>query len=310
LGRQAELFAAVNPSASAILSAFTKSIRLRRAEDATLWFVALWRSGKSNQDRAQRRLLISAGEDCLSIPVMQGISAWYNGSSRFDLHSAIRHVLEISQTPNWYATEAGRRYILHWREAELKGNPYLEKRPDCLLWSIETAVRQRSLLRALHAFNAYYHNETSNRWKLARLLTRLALQFDNLAALAVAEVFEDNVRHIWNDANYSGQALYTLILGHIGEASDPFVSNEAVIQSIVRAEFLLSRGPTVPSWALDGIHCSGSDPRFAGTLKQMCAMCRAYEYYGRLDPADEFLPEFYEKEEGSNHNRENDESNR
>lgn len=275
-----------------------------------MWFVALWRSGKSNQHRAQRRLLISAAEDCLSIPVMQDISAWYNGSSRFDLHSAIRHVLSISQTPNWYATEAGRRCILHWREAELRENPYLQKPPDCLLWSIETAVRQKSVLRAIHAFNAYYHNQTSNRWKLAQLLTRLSLQSDNLVALALAEVFEDNVRHIWNDANFSGQTLYALILGHIGEALDPLVSDEAVIQSIVQAEVLLSRDLTVPDWALDGIHCSGSDSRYAGTVKQMYAMCRAYQHYGRLDPADEFLPEFYEMEEGSIHNREKDESNR
>ena len=40
----------------------------------------------------------------------------------------------------------------------------------------------------------------------------------------------------------------------------------------------------VPSWALDGIHTSGNDPRFAGSWEGCLNMCAMYERDGRLDP--------------------------
>lgn len=42
----------------------------------------------------------------------------------------------------------------------------------------------------------------------------------------------------------------------------------------------------VPAWALDGIHTTGSDPRFAGNWAGLRNMVAMYETYGRLDPGD------------------------
>lgn len=295
MGKQTSLFGDAGSPANAQLSGFIKSIRLRRTEDAVLWFISLWRSGVTHRERVQRRLLICAAEDNLNVEVMRRLSDWYSNSvARCDLKAAVREILRITDTPNWYATEQGRRYIREWFEAELTKNPHLGKPPDCLLRVIERAVHEKALLSAMHGFNAYYRHRESNHLKLAQLLCRLAIKTDNQPASALAELFEENVRHLWNDTNFSGQTLAVLVGGPIGASMDREVPEDEVVQLIAQALTRLVEPMTVPEWCLDGIHTGGRDPRFAGTIRQMNAMCRAYEYYGRLDPADEFLPEFYE----------------
>jgi hypothetical protein len=48
----------------------------------------------------------------------------------------------------------------------------------------------------------------------------------------------------------------------------------------------------IPRWCCDGLHCAGDDPRFAGMLPEMWAVCRAFQKYGRVSPDDEWLPDF------------------
>jgi len=48
----------------------------------------------------------------------------------------------------------------------------------------------------------------------------------------------------------------------------------------------------IPRWCCDGVHCAGDDPRFMGMLPEMYTVCKAFEHYGRVDPTDEWLPEF------------------
>lgn len=293
MGKQATLFDVSGPSASALLSAFVKCIRLRRPREAALWLGILWRSGSRNRERVQRRLLVSAAEDCINITVMQQVSAWYNSAARFDLKSAIKQTLQICQTPNWYETERGRAYIQRWWDVENQQNPYRSKTPDCLLGIIEHAVRKKQATLAMHAFNAFYGHRNSNRLALAQLLSQLALETDNRSALELVEVFQDNVNTLWNDGNFSGQALIVLIDGPIGDSTAPEVQECIVVALTQLALSPQVDKPDVPTWCLDGIHCSGSDPRFAGTVRQLQAICKAYEHYKRLDPRDVWLPEFY-----------------
>jgi hypothetical protein len=49
----------------------------------------------------------------------------------------------------------------------------------------------------------------------------------------------------------------------------------------------------IPSWATDGIHCAGKDPRYAGLLQNMYAVCLCFSHYGNIEPENRFLPEFY-----------------
>lgn len=283
MGKQAKLF---NDgfSESAALSALVKSIRLRRSTDAAIWLFTLWQSGPSARSRSQRRILVSAAEDNLSIPVMRSASDWYNSRNRFDLLSAMRELLRITKTQNWYATESGRSYIRKWHDFEKQENPYVGKHQDCLLRVMEMAIRDKALDTAIQAFNALYQAKDWSRWEFANLLTRIALEKDNRPALAIAELFEENHRHLWNDGNYSGQALYSLINGRIQEDVTPEIKDAEVLQLIAQARQFPAQG--VPAWCLDGIHLPGHDPRFSGSLKHMAIACTAFETLGRLDPND------------------------
>jgi hypothetical protein len=48
----------------------------------------------------------------------------------------------------------------------------------------------------------------------------------------------------------------------------------------------------IPRWCCDGVHSSGDDPRFMGELVHMWAVCRAYQQYERVEPTDEWRPDF------------------
>jgi hypothetical protein len=49
----------------------------------------------------------------------------------------------------------------------------------------------------------------------------------------------------------------------------------------------------IPGWCCDGIHCAGNDIRFAGMWHLMYAVCRAFEYYARVDPEDPWMSHFH-----------------
>lgn len=280
-----------SPDPGEALSALIKSIRLRRTADAVTWLLYLWRI-PNYRVRAQRRLLLSSAEDNLSISVMQSVSNWYS-LNRFDFNGAVREMLRTMKAPNWYATERGRTYIRRWRQAELEENPFHEVSKDALLLILENAVKDRALMRALHAFNAFYEIKDSNRRALAQLLVRLSAELDNHPALELAKLFEDNLQTVWTDTNHSGQALYTMIVGPVGEGETPTVEDSEVLQLIAHAR---THPPAAtPTWSLDGIHTRrGGDARFGGVLPMMYGCCRAYLHFGRLDPEDRWLPEFTE----------------
>ena len=159
-----------------------------------------------------------------------------------------------------------------------------------LLQTIESALRERSLTTAMRAFNALYTLENFNPWPLGDCLMRLAVESNNVPAAALAELLQQNLRHVWRDGNLSGQTLFTLAMASpIGDQSDPDVSIEEALQLTSQADRRLQgRWLQVPSWAADGIHTQGSDPRFSGVLCHMSRACAAYERYGRLDPNDDF----------------------
>jgi hypothetical protein len=48
----------------------------------------------------------------------------------------------------------------------------------------------------------------------------------------------------------------------------------------------------IPGWCVDGVHSSGNDVRFMGAWQHMYAVCKAFSYYGRVEPEDEWRPEF------------------
>jgi hypothetical protein len=279
--RTLPLFPEDAATASEHLSALVKTIRLRMPVAAVAHLATLWR-GKTTRARAQRRLLISAAEDNLSVPVMRRVVHWFDGRQRDDLNAAAAEVARLCSTPNWYANEAGREYIRSWRSAE-RGAHILWGRSECSLHGVMShAVRDGRAPAAMQAFMALTSLERFDPIPLAALLVRLALERGSDGALQVAELYADHCRTLWRDGNFSGLALYMLCSGEVGPQIDPEVPH--AVQLTAQALQLANDGLRVPDWCKDGIHTTGCDPRFSGTLERMAAVCDAFETFGSLSP--------------------------
>ena len=272
------------PSPAVLISGLIKTIRLRRPDLAISYLGYLWNSGTDVRNRVRRRILICSAEDNTSVTVMTCVSDWFN-EGRPGVEDAVREMLRINSTPNWYATAGGRAYIRAWWETEQSDNPHIGKDQGVLLATIEEAVRSGSTLSALQAFNATISVRDYNRQSLVDCLHDLALERNDDSAATLADLFQNNMRALWWDANFTGQCLYTLLLGPIGTQADPSPAENEVASFSAQAK-AQKTAPEVPSWCLDGIHVAGADPRFSGSIKQMTAACTAFERFGRLSPDD------------------------
>ncbi len=286
---------AIAPTPSEAISAFIKSVRLRRPTDSITWFTYLWVQPKE-KPRIKRRCLLIAGEDNISVGVTEKVSDWFGGPRRNSIEAAATEVLRICQTPNWYAQPDGRDYIYAWRIAELSPPDFRRVTLDGLFEVMHSAVKQRDLIPGLAAFNAAYGRRDFRPQLLAKHLLAWASESGNQQAIRLAQVFDRHASTLWLDNNISGQAYYTLIHGGWGEQGVPEVCPETVVQFIQDSIERLQQTPIeAPAYALDGVHTrSGKDSRFAGVVKHMAASCRAYEHFGRLEPTDQWLPEFYD----------------
>jgi len=256
-------------------------------EAAVTYLVHLWRADGRMRSRIQRRILVSAAEDCFSIPVMQSVSSWINGPRGEDLHEAARQTLLITGTPCWYALPDGRHYIRAWRQAEVSPNVFLGKKQSTLELSMATCVMERSPLPALQAFLALTAQEDFNPISLSECLTRLACVHGAEPASRLAELYAENVRQLWRDSNLSGQALWALLSGPIGPQELPTI-REDMVSGLVAMALAQHRAPAAPEWCKDGIHVAGRDRRFSGSLAEMAIACDMFEKLGRLCPSDDW----------------------
>jgi hypothetical protein len=265
---------------------------LRRTEDAITWFLYLWRIPQFRA-RAQRRVLIAAAEDNLSVGVIRKVSEWYNTIERVKFESGVREVVRICGTPNWWAQPGGRQYIYAWARAE-KGVGALEAlTEDSIYDAISRHAEQGKLNEALTAFSALYARMRIVPHRVAELLNTLTSRTSTVHARRLATLYMANLRHIGSDGNLAGQALYTAIAGVFADQAVPEPQGPEVRDYIALARERLAQRPRIPLWALDGVHTGRfRDGRFAGTVRMMAACCRAHLHYGRLDPADRWLREF------------------
>jgi SWIM zinc finger len=234
---------------SEALSAFIKSIRLRRIGDALVWLLYLWRVPQF-QTRIQRRILIAAAEDNLSVGVIESAAGWYHSIARLDFEDAVREVCRICATANWWAQPTGHAYIFAWLKAEKLADP--EPGSD-FLSLLKERVQQRDVLGALKTFGALYASGQLVPKRLADVLQELAFRSGCVQAVRLAELYQANLRPLGMDANVSGQALYAALIGEFGDQGVPTVDNDKVLELIDEARQRLTGKPEIPNWALDGI---------------------------------------------------------
>lgn len=278
------------PDPNEALSAFIKSIRLRRPEYAVTWLLYLWRIPQY-KGRAQRRLFIAAAEDNLSVGVMRRASAWYNCIERVQFNAAATEVARICATANWWAQEDGRAYIRVWLEADRIAPTLVSLTEAALYCMVEEAAGKGDLQGALAAFTALYSRQRVDPHRVAELLSAVAHRSGSIQAKRLTALYQANIRAIGPDGNLGGQALYAALVGSFGNQETPEPGAAEVGRLVAAARRTLSASPQIPPWALDGVHTGRyRDGRFAGTTRQMAACCEAYERFGRLSVDDAWPP--------------------
>ncbi len=286
-----------SPSPALILSALVKCIRLRRTDDAVKWLVALW-AIPSLRARLARRVLISSAEDTLSPSVVCRVAEWFRSPSRHSLHAAAEQVIRICKSTPWWSCEEGHRYIAAWVRAAALAET-LPYRSFATEWeSIRSAIRDRDLTSGLAAFTRLSSLPKFSNYLIFDLV---GVEAERVAERDLLELF-DCWRAVGSvlgrDTNVVGMLLYALLGGDVHGELEGLSAPCDSVQLIARARGELDGPLSVPAWANDGIHVRVTGPpdsRFAGILSNFAAMCRAYDFYGRLDPIDPWLPEFYEK---------------
>lgn len=285
----------VTPSPSKAISAFIKSLRLRRAHDAVFWAAFLWQDS-NGRARVQRRLLYGSAEDNLSVSVIECISDWYSSPRKRSFDAATEEILRLCATKNWWAQRDGWWYIFAWRRVEMDRPDYRNLSLDELYETLHSAIIDRDSARGLSAFNAVYERREFRPKPFAEQLTQWASLYGGEQSKRLAAVYAKHASAFWLDGNMSGQTYYALLHGDFGENASPKIGSDQVQAAIANATDRLLSGPIeVPSYALDGVHAGGgSEKRFAGLLKYMAGCCKAYQHYGRLSPEDLWLPSFFD----------------
>jgi hypothetical protein len=304
MARQFSLPGLEAPNTALYVSALVKSIRLRRTEDAITWLLTLWRY-PTLRHRITRRVLISSGEDSISPELIGAVAGWYNGPHRQSFPHAAREVCRICGTPSWWAVQAGHDMILSWKRAESIAERVQTSSLDATLVLLDRAIARKNLLGGLGIFmRASLLRDFSN----VGLVSALSPWVEQLNNERVAKLF-DGWRQVapvlGRDTNISGLLVFLLLGGRLPVVSLPDIKDPRVrlIANFPQCVQLTANGvgaatelPQPPAWANDGIHARGDGPidrRFAGVLSNFVAMCRAYDFYGRLDPSDPWFPEFY-----------------
>lgn len=280
---------------SEAMSAFIKSIRLRRTDEAIVWLRYLWYQ-QGLKARLQRRILVCAGEDNISVNVTEAVSQWFGSPlNKRSLELAAIEVARICATDNWYAQPDGRFYIFGWLAAEFEPKLGLPKTYPELLTFFTDAIAECRDVDAMKAFNRILSDRAFRPRDFASLLLDVAKDSTSQQARRLIEIYTKNASALWLDGNISGQAVFALLNGDFGYQTSPIIDETQVMKLLDEAEHKISDGLVIPDYARDGIHTRQSgDRRFAGTVKQMAGCCRAYEYYGRLSPDDAWLGQFYE----------------
>lgn len=277
------------------MSALVKAVRLRHLNDAVYWYSHVWALFPQDDFRTNRRLLIISAEDNLCVPVMNTAATWYFGALKnkdrdhvYRGGVALLHM--ICATDNWWKDPNGWDYISLWRQAERLLKNTDVKDLDAVLAG--TMPIEGTLAPfVLHTLKCA--DKTFDRGLYAQELVEEARKALNLPARMVAQIHASAGKLLSMDENFLGHAVYRLHRGLLGQLDLPVLNNDAVKASVEQA-FERLKTPELPQpYSQDGIHCKGSDRRFAGMLPSMVSCINAYRHYGRLDPSDTWVEDFY-----------------
>ena len=286
-----------HPTFSQALSGLVKSLRIRRVNDAVYWLLYLDTFPEvQHRFRTARRLLIGAAEDGHSVAVMERVLQAFRTISKpkADLSLLVTEAIRICKHPNWWSPLTGGADCIHSALVGERDMAYCsaERSLHSMAGLIERAVDERDKTLALAGLQGLREAKVSASIQ-AELIRDVARRYKHPIAERLAEIHLGARTALSGDSNFLSHAVW-MMAGGISPVVDdlaPVTENEVAALMQEAKERWKDPHP-IPTWCCDGIHCAGNDSRFAGMLPQMFAVCLAFEHYGRVDPADEWLPQF------------------
>jgi hypothetical protein len=244
-----------------------------------------------------RRLLIGSVEDGHSIEVMEAVAGnfTYLTRARTDILYLAAEALRICKLPNWWhPLSEGKDYIYSGLLAErtllqYTGHHTLEN----MTRMIEGGIAERDKVSAIAGVIGLSHARLSAT-KQAELLANLAAKENHSLARRLIEIHLGAKSALSSDNNFLCQAVWMMAGGNspVAEWSESVFATE-VWELVEQARERWRNPKPIPRWCCDGVHSAGDDVRFMGVWFHMYAACLAFEHYGKLDPEDHWIPDFY-----------------
>jgi hypothetical protein len=289
--------AGTHPTFSQALSGMVKSIRLRRVEDAVYWLMYLDTFKDSQyRFRTARRILIGSAEDGHSISVMEHVVDSFRriSSVQASLEELVAEVVRICKVPNWWHTSTGGHDYIYSGMLGRRKLAYLSGTltTESLLQFIKQGIDKKEKATALAGVMGLSEIRMGAS-KQAELVSALAKRNGHELAERLTEVHLSARAALSSDNNFLCQGVWMLAGGTspVADVLHP-VTGAEVSELIEKAKARWKAPQPIPGWCCDGVHSAGKDVRFMGTWHHMNAVCRAFSHYGRVDPEDEWLPEF------------------
>jgi hypothetical protein len=288
-----------HPTFSQALSALVKSIRLRRVDEAVYWLVYLDNFKEPQyRFRTARRLLIGSAEDGHSIAVMEKVSEtfWPITKPQSELLNLVAEVVRICKLPNWWHPDTGGPEYIYNSLVGQRAWMYKvwDHRLNTLRKELHAAIEDKNKAMAVGGIMAFAEVEPKfGATKQAELLLQQAENMGHELAARLCKIHLSAKSALSGDNNFLCQAAWMMAGGvsPVAEKAEPVTTGECV-ELLDKAKERWRSPHPIPRWCCDGTHSSGDDPRFAGLLPEMYAVCRAFQHYGRVEPNDEWLPEF------------------
>jgi hypothetical protein len=268
-------------------------------EDAVYWLTYLDSfKEKQYRFRTARRLLIGSAEDGLSVRVMEKVREKFLTISKpqSDLLNWVAEAVRICKLPNWWHPDSGGPDYIYQSmvgERKWKYKAWDRKLPT-LQKEIQKAIDEKDRAMAVGGVMAFASMQPIfGATKQAEFLLQEAENKGHDLAVRLCKIHLSARTALSSDNNFLCMAAWMMAGGvsPVAEKIESMTAGECYELLDKAKERWLNPQP-IPRWCCDGTHCAGDDPRFMGCLPEMCAVCKAYEHYGRVDPEDKWLNSF------------------
>lgn len=223
-------------------------------------------------------------------------SFWKIGKPQTDLLNLVVEAVRICKLPNWWHPASGGPDYIY--QSLIGQRAWMYKTWDhklkTLQQEIQKAIEQKDRAMALGGVMAFANiEETFRATKQAESLLQHAENVGHDLAARLCKVHLSAKAALSGDNNFLCMAAWMMAGGvsPVADKIDPVTAAECV-ELLDKAQERWQHPQPIPRWCCDGVHCAGDDPRFMGMFPAMWAVCRAFQFYGRVDPADEWLREF------------------